>query len=169
MEKFGKNLVEVVKSLKNIAAETEKTANNFLLGQGRSLAKDDRYYRFNVSTLGTIGLEEWKATPKIRTLTELYLDRGDMADKTAACVQKLSKVISHSKHFNSFTPTSDRALPNIFFDFFPPRMIPAVPQALLDSAPRPRLQICGGEESFEPFVFEDNRAVELEYVQRSSS
>ncbi|KAE9364538.1 FabD/lysophospholipase-like protein [Stipitochalara longipes BDJ] len=95
MEGFGKNLVEIVKSLRNIATETEETANNFLEGQGRRMAKDGRYYRFNVPTLGMIGLEEWKAAPKIVTLTEIYLDKGDMAEKTAACVQKLSRVISH--------------------------------------------------------------------------
>ncbi|KFY16292.1 hypothetical protein V492_01439 [Pseudogymnoascus sp. VKM F-4246] len=94
MEEFGKNLVEVVKSLKNIATETEKSANNFLEGQGRKMAQEGRYYRFNVPTLGMIGLEEWKAAPKITTLTEMYLDSGDMGVKTAACVQKLSKVVS---------------------------------------------------------------------------
>ncbi|KFY41719.1 hypothetical protein V494_02825 [Pseudogymnoascus sp. VKM F-4513 (FW-928)] len=94
MQVFGKNLVEVVKSLKNIATETEKSANNFLEGQGRKMAQEGRYYRFNVPTLGAIGLEEWKAAPKITTLTEMYLDSGDMGAKTAACVQKLSKVVS---------------------------------------------------------------------------
>jgi len=94
MEEFGQNLVQVVKTLKNIATETEETANTFLEGEGRALAKHNRYYRFNVPTLGTIGLQEWKATGKITTLTEHYLDMGEMADKTAACVQKLSEVIS---------------------------------------------------------------------------
>lgn len=167
-EGFGKNLVEVVKSLKNIATETEETANDFLEGQGRRMAKDSRYYRFNVPTLGMIGLEEWKAAPKIATLTEIYLDKGDMADKTAACVQKLLRAISHGRSLNSFTTTSDRASTKIFFDSFPSRsMIPAVPQVLLDSSPKPRLQIAKSKESVKPLVFEDGRVVELEFVQQS--
>ena len=98
MEEFGKTLVQVVKSLKNIATETGETANVFLESDtGRAMTKDGRYFRFNVPNLGRIGLEEWKVTGTITTLTEHYLDRGEMAPTTAACVQKLSETISRGE------------------------------------------------------------------------
>lgn len=75
----------------------KKTANSFVQDQGRRLYKAGKYFRFNVPTLGRIGLEEWEAVGTITTMTVTYLDQGEMADKTAKCVLMLAKSIPSGK------------------------------------------------------------------------
>lgn len=69
---FGNNAKEVIDTLKAIATETERTERRFFDTHGdRSL--HDRYFRFNVGSLGRVGLDEHKKLPKIEAGTESYL------------------------------------------------------------------------------------------------
>ncbi|MCJ1458938.1 hypothetical protein MMC28_009314 [Mycoblastus sanguinarius] len=73
---FGKKFWEIAKTLKEIATETERTADAF---QNRhfGLVQANRYYRFNVKHgLDNVGLEEWAQRDKIVAVKRHYLRTG---------------------------------------------------------------------------------------------
>lgn len=89
---FAGNAPQIVKKLKEIATQTEETANVFLGGEGRSMAQKGRYSRFNVPNIAQIGLEEWREKGKITSLTENYVDNEETRPKIEACIEKLSEI-----------------------------------------------------------------------------
>lgn len=77
---FGNKFWEIAKTLKEVATETERTANAF---QNRhfDLVQANRYYRFNVKHgLENVGLEEWAQRDKIVAVTRHYLRTGVQRD-----------------------------------------------------------------------------------------
>ena len=75
----------VTKTLKDIATETEKTAETFAKGH-RGLFSQQRYFRFNVDQgLQNVGLEEFKKEKEIVSATSLYMESQHIQSQTRYC------------------------------------------------------------------------------------
>lgn len=86
---FGDSLIGIGESLKKIATETEKTAEQFARDK-MMLHKDGRYYRFNVSCgLADIGLEEAKRKNEIAAATDLYIESQEVHKQLKACAMSM--------------------------------------------------------------------------------
>jgi len=89
VKSFGGNLAAIGKTLKDLATETEKTADNFLR-QYTELHTDHRYFRFNVlSGLEGIGLQESKKRSQIVTATRRYLASEENKKQLEFCAMSL--------------------------------------------------------------------------------
>ena len=85
------DVLGILKTLKDIANETEATAENFLRDKS-TLYKEGRYYRFNVSQgLGNIGLAESRKRREIGAATALYIESEDVGIKMRACANGLAQ------------------------------------------------------------------------------
>lgn len=88
-KKYGSNLVEVVKALKNIATETERTAEAFLKAHP-DLSRHNRYFRFNVTKgLEKIGLNESKKIGEMNQATHVYLESEGVRVEMENCIGSL--------------------------------------------------------------------------------
>ena len=77
------------KTLKEIATETEKTADLFEK-RHRGLFSQGRYFRFNVDQgLQSVGLEEYKKEKEIVSATSLYMESQHMQLQTQTCSQAM--------------------------------------------------------------------------------
>lgn len=77
------------KTLREIATETEKTAEAFEKSH-RNLLSQKRYFRFNVDQgLQTVGLEEYKKEKEIVSATTLYMESQHMALQVQSCSQAM--------------------------------------------------------------------------------
>ncbi|KAL9134141.1 MAG: hypothetical protein Q9175_004673, partial [Cornicularia normoerica] len=77
------------KTLKDIATETEKTAETFAKNH-RGLLSQERYFRFNVHQgLQSVGLEEYKKEKDIVSATSLYMESQHMQLETRSCSQAM--------------------------------------------------------------------------------
>ena len=77
------------KTLKEIATETEKTAEIFAKGH-RDLGSQQRYFRFNVDQgLQQVGLEEYKRVKEIVSATSLYMESQHMQLRTRDCSEAM--------------------------------------------------------------------------------
>jgi len=95
---FKGNSLDIFKSLKNIAIETERTANNFFIDH-KQMVDAGRYYRFNVTQgLAGIGLEEHEHIPTMVDVTETYLDGGEVRKKLDQCVARLKETETEGMH-----------------------------------------------------------------------
>jgi predicted acylesterase/phospholipase RssA len=83
------NFFTLAARLSKMLLETEKTADGFMRDNPHLVAAH-QYYRFNVSGLGHVGLEEYKARPQIYTATETYLETMDVVTKVKQCISTLS-------------------------------------------------------------------------------
>ncbi len=73
------------KTLKEIATETEKTADLFAK-RNRGLIFQERYFRFNVDQgLQSVGLEEFKREKEIVSATSLYMESLHMQTQARRC------------------------------------------------------------------------------------
>ncbi|CAF9930839.1 MAG: hypothetical protein ALECFALPRED_004739 [Alectoria fallacina] len=73
------------KTLKDIATETEKTAEIFARSR-RGLLTQQRYFRFNVDQgLQNVGLEEYKKEKDIVSATSLYMESQHMQSQMRDC------------------------------------------------------------------------------------
>lgn len=87
---FGSFPHEIVRSLKDIAVETEHTAEQFLR-EHRDLAMAHRYYRFNVDQgLEDIRLEESSKMTQMVAATRRYLEQQTVLDAISGCAQTMS-------------------------------------------------------------------------------
>ncbi|RYP68522.1 hypothetical protein DL771_006599 [Monosporascus sp. 5C6A] len=83
-------------TLKNLATETEKTAQQFHRDKS-NLDDEGRYYRFNVDRgLGEIGLEESKKKNEIAAATRLYVESQAVFKLMKACVENAAKRSRHN-------------------------------------------------------------------------
>ncbi|KAF2186398.1 FabD/lysophospholipase-like protein [Zopfia rhizophila CBS 207.26] len=88
---FEGNLLAIVRSMKSILTQTERTANDFYHANP-DMATDGRLFRFNVSRgLENIGLEEWKEIGAVVDATQSYLDQAETNEKLESCVERLSR------------------------------------------------------------------------------
>jgi predicted acylesterase/phospholipase RssA len=92
VEPFGKTLLEIGKTLKAMATETEKTAHDFLRDHTK-LHTEKRYFRFNVDHgLGNIGLEESGKRPDIISATRRYVVYEGTKKEMEYCAETLSVI-----------------------------------------------------------------------------
>jgi len=86
---FGDKLMDIGKSLVEIATETERTASTFS-EQNSSLEENGRYFRFNVAQgLQGIGLEEAREQPRIVAATDGYLEDRHVYRQIRQCRDRL--------------------------------------------------------------------------------
>ncbi|CAK7199475.1 hypothetical protein SEUCBS139899_002155 [Sporothrix eucalyptigena] len=84
------DVLGIWKTLKDIATETEKTAQQFHRDKS-SLDDDGLYYRFNVDRgLEEIGLEESKKKNEIAAATRRYIESQTVFKQIQACVNHLA-------------------------------------------------------------------------------
>ena len=92
MKNFGKNFMEIARTLIAISTETENTAETFaksVSGPGR-LKKSILYYRFNVSRgLETVGLDDYQEKPTIVSATKSYLATVETCKRIESCTAAL--------------------------------------------------------------------------------
>jgi predicted acylesterase/phospholipase RssA len=88
------NINKIIEALKQIATETEDTANDFFLDH-LQMANAHRLFRFNVyHGLADVGLEEYKERAKIADATFAYLSVGETRQKLRYCVKELKEIQS---------------------------------------------------------------------------
>lgn len=81
---FGKDLLEIAKTLKIMATETEATAQSFL--RDHSELENSQYFRFNVTKgLEDIGLEEEAKRNIIVAATRGYLESPTVERQMSLC------------------------------------------------------------------------------------
>lgn len=85
---FDQNLLSIVEKLKEIAIDTEKTANDFFRTHER-LSTGAKYFRFNVHGMATIGLDEYKHYAAVMGDTQNYLQGAETGTKIDLCVERL--------------------------------------------------------------------------------
>lgn len=89
LKAFGSFPQEIVRSLTDIAVETEHTAEIFLR-EHRDLASAHRYYRFNVDQgLEDIGLEESARMAQMVAATRRYTEQQTVLDAISGCAQTI--------------------------------------------------------------------------------
>jgi hypothetical protein len=89
VEPFGVTLKGVFETLKSMATETERTAEEFL-SEYSNLDTDRRYFRFNVLRgLEKVGLEEAKKRHNIAAATYRYLALERSLKDVMACVETM--------------------------------------------------------------------------------
>ncbi|KAI9847126.1 MAG: hypothetical protein M1838_001009 [Thelocarpon superellum] len=95
LEPFGNSLLEVAKALKNMAVESEATAEAFVQ-EHADLDDASRYFRLNVvSGLDRIGLEEYNQMANIVAATRQYVQSHAVVKQMKACAQNLGERESH--------------------------------------------------------------------------
>lgn len=87
---FKGDLAAIIRRLKDIATETEKTHVSFQDGSGRVMKSRNKYFRFNAPEIGSIGLEEWQKMKELEESTVKYISRN--LSQTESCVEKLLEV-----------------------------------------------------------------------------
>ena len=90
LDSYGSSPFEIAKILKDIATETEKTAESFHRAHS-DLDDGNRYFRFNVSHgLESIGLEDGAQKNKIMAATTRYVASESMMKQMKLCGNNLS-------------------------------------------------------------------------------
>ena len=104
---FGDDLVEIARTLRDIATETEDTAEDFHRDH-RDLARRRRYFRFNVDKgLEKVGLEDSKQKNVIVAATRKYVGSQEIFENIQACTEALLAANCWSA-FSSFLHGDDR-------------------------------------------------------------
>jgi predicted acylesterase/phospholipase RssA len=87
------NLLTIAKGLAEIATETEKEADGFYNRDNGNMAREMRYFRFNVPELGGKDLAESDpgSLADIRGMTEKYLDEAELRRKVQSCAGGLAE------------------------------------------------------------------------------
>jgi hypothetical protein len=84
---------KLLRTMKKIVTETEKTNNDFFHDHSDMLDAD-RLYRFNVlHRLSDIGLEEYKEIRKVAEATQSYLNDGELRSKYRRCLTELQMIL----------------------------------------------------------------------------
>ena len=82
------NILNMVEAMKDIVTQTERTANDFALGQSNMTSRG-LLYRFNVfHGLADVGLDEYREKAKIADTTHSYLTDGETLKKVKACIDR---------------------------------------------------------------------------------
>lgn len=90
---FGDDPLAICGTLRDIATETQATADDFHRTNS-DLDEEGKYYRFNVSRgLAAIGLEESKQVERIKELTDSYLTEQSTHSSIKRCARVLGNPI----------------------------------------------------------------------------
>jgi predicted acylesterase/phospholipase RssA len=104
-QKFGGNLATIAKGLKAIATETEKTAKMFHRSH-QNMVQDNRYFRFNVPGMASIGLQEHKEIPSIASASQTYLEDSETGQKLGYCTIKIVESLKEGTQLITSGPSS---------------------------------------------------------------
>ncbi|KAH8885860.1 FabD/lysophospholipase-like protein [Thozetella sp. PMI_491] len=97
------DVLKIWATLKDLATETEKTAEQFRRDKS-SLDDEGRYYRFNVDRgLEDIGLEESKKKKEITAATRRYIESQAVFKQMKACANNLTGKEYHGLYRTSFS------------------------------------------------------------------
>ena len=93
------SLLTIAQGLARIATETENEANSFYRRDNGKMARELRYFRFNVPELGEKDLAESDpgSLANIRAMTEKYLNDAEVGDKVESCADNLAEGTSPMK------------------------------------------------------------------------
>jgi predicted acylesterase/phospholipase RssA len=87
------NLKRVAEGLASMATQTEDTDRNFKLYNKHEIdAGRLQVFRYNVDTIGDIGLEEWKRLGDLKQKTRSYLNKDHVKESFAQCVDAISEM-----------------------------------------------------------------------------
>jgi predicted acylesterase/phospholipase RssA len=87
---FGADVIEIGKTMVEIATDTENTARLFEM-EHRDLLREGRYFRFNVDKgLEDVGLEEAAKLNVVVATTRRYIRAQDTYVKVRACAESIS-------------------------------------------------------------------------------
>jgi predicted acylesterase/phospholipase RssA len=101
VEAFGEDLVDIAKSLKNMATETTKTADEFRQDH-RDLKSAGKYFRFNVTKgLEDVALEDSRSANQIVAATRRYLEDQDTYEDLQRCRKSLKDKYGKLNHLQS--------------------------------------------------------------------
>jgi len=88
---FKGSLEKIIKAMREIVTESEKTHDNFFRAH-KVMVHQNRYHRFNVfHGLTDVGLEESKEKEKMANTTQTYLTKGETQKLLNSCIQQLCK------------------------------------------------------------------------------
>jgi hypothetical protein len=91
LQPFGSSLLETAKTLKEMATETERTAESFHK-EHSELDDRNRYFRFNVlHGLENIGLEDAKSKGAIVAATRRYIGLQAVARQMELCAKNFNE------------------------------------------------------------------------------
>ena len=92
-------LLTIAEGLAKIATETENEAHDFYKRDNGKMAREMRYFRFNVPELGEKDLAESDpgSLANIRAMTEKYLNDAEISDKVELCAGNLAEGTSLSE------------------------------------------------------------------------
>jgi len=94
---FEGNAISIIKALRTIVTETEKTNNDFL-HQHYDMLDAGCLYRFNViHKLAEIGLEEYKEISNVAGATGDYLNDAELRQKYRRCLIQLRSSLTEGK------------------------------------------------------------------------
>ncbi|ERF74884.1 hypothetical protein EPUS_09291 [Endocarpon pusillum Z07020] len=117
LKPFGNSLLEIAKTLKSMATETEATAESFHRGHSE-LDDNSQYFRFNVTKgLKDVGLEEGAKKNVIMAATESYVESETIRRQMSRCGKhKIEKNFwsGPSESVNNMHWTVTRSLNNLF-------------------------------------------------------
>jgi hypothetical protein len=96
-------LSKIVKSLVQLATETERTADEFS-EEHHDIIEEDLFFRFNVTQgLETIQLDEVKHMNSIVEATSAYLNRPMIANTMTRCVRKMKEMTQCMVSLSTFS------------------------------------------------------------------
>lgn len=96
-KRFGGSLGTIAKGLKAIATETEKTSKMFHRSHP-DMVQENRYFRFNVPGMASIGLQEHREIPSIASASQTYLEDSETGQKLRECTAKIVESIKEGTH-----------------------------------------------------------------------
>jgi hypothetical protein len=88
---FDPNVFTITDDLVTIATDTERIAADYERLNGAKAVRELRYFRFNVPTIGNIGLEEGKKLDVIKKATEQYLNVPANARLAKTCASRIAE------------------------------------------------------------------------------
>lgn len=90
---FDPSIKTIAKDLADIAADTERVADEFFRRDGSRLANENRYFRFNVPHIGEKGLAE--SSPEglmyLEKMTLTYVNNAQITEEMQTCSTKLAE------------------------------------------------------------------------------
>jgi hypothetical protein len=90
LKPFGENIIDIGKTLLDLATDTERTAELFLR-EHRGLALRKCYFRFNVERgLEAVGLEDFQQKNVIAAATRKYITSQAIFEHIQLCAENLS-------------------------------------------------------------------------------
>jgi predicted acylesterase/phospholipase RssA len=86
---FEGNMIDIIKALKEITVQTERTSDDFYLGNP-DIVERNCFFRFNVGQgLSDVGLAEYEQKAKVADATQSYLMKAEVQRTLRSCIDRL--------------------------------------------------------------------------------